>query len=450
MTTRTIDYLFGTDDLVSHENPCGSAIPPAPVSSCDLLTGDLLVGWAHNSRIGPFIGPTTNQITFIGRDPNNSKRLIAVRSALYGNHDWEIQDDTFTIQTNDITSFDCHQVGNLIHVITMEQTTGKRLYHLYSLTLREWTIKDKLIASTTTMSDGNGTHVSTAVDPSSGRIWCYYEVYSTYKRCALVYSDDSGDTWSSVEQVMDWTITYDRPPSRCIADDAGRLHLFAWGSNTAFGEYYVQTRQASGTLSAIAQFGTGSALHQVQIGGIGDYCTWFESEVFMMCITLRTLSGAHYVTFVASNDMTGTQNPTDFRDGDIGSTFNGLGGGSFEVGTPSASARHDGTILHFFSNSFANTVPTWTFHKSLVAPYAFASVTPAGNNDNNQMGPYFSINIPGQELAAGLVTVDGINYLISLRYYGNVPGLVFNLVREDQLPTSQSFTYELWAASCVA
>lgn len=456
-------YAFLFDGAGTPEPP-----PPepgvVPVTACGTLQGDLELRWSHNSRVGMFTNEVLGEFFYIGRDPNNAKRLIAVKTTDFG-ETWAIADDTFAAHTNDLASFDCHQVQadhvlyatlrNFVYVSMQEATTGRVSLGRFNCATSTWTFtSNEIVASVT------GTFMSCGVTvTSTGDIGVLYQtnnatpVSTSRQRCGYRYSSDGGTVWSSELQVGIWLADRNNLPGRPVADSAGRVQIFTGNRSLAvgWGEYWVQTIRADHTLSTETRWQLGSALHQIQSECcMGDYCTFESGGTTRIVYLCRMLFDAHYTLFESSDNLTADYQPTDVRDGDIGTTFNGLGGAGYEANYPQVSARVQGTNIHFMASHYSNTVPTYFYHKSAPPPYAPGDLSPSGDAD--QAGPIFSLSgsgIPGQEMAAQVIEVEGELYYVSLRNSSGAGfGLIFNFIRLDQLPTSSTETIDVWAAAC--
>jgi len=441
--------------------------PDIPLTACGTLQDDLNFRWAHNSRVGMFTTATDGEFFYIGADPNNAKRLICVKSTDFG-ETWALADDTFTAHTNDLASFDCHQVPSdhplfaslrdTVFIAMQEHTTGRVSLAKFDLSTSTWTFtSNQIVASITT-----GTFMSCGITvTSTGDIGVLYQTDSesfsaTFRnRCGYRYSTDgsTGTTWSAELQVGAWGVERSNVPGRPVSDSAGRVQIFVGNTSLAvsWGEYWVQTVRANHTLSTAVKWRGGSALSQIQsVCCMGDYTTFQSSGTTRIVYVCRMLFDARYTIFETSDNMIAPYQPLDVRDGLIGSTFNGLGGAGYEANYPQVSARVHGTDISFMGNRFSNTVPTYFYHKAAPPPYAPSDLSPSGNAD--QAGPIFSISgegIPGQEMAAQVIEVAGELYYVSLRDSAGAGfGLVFNFIRLDQLPTSSAQTIGVWGAAC--
>jgi hypothetical protein len=456
-------FTIQVEDSLGHFDSKSCSVTIMPVETCGAWE-DLVFSWAHNSRIGPYVGPTLGHIFFIGGNPDNLNQLRAVRSIQFGTFgSWAVVDDTFPSLTNEICSFDCHQNNwaddDLVYVTTQEAVTGRVAYHVFDRSASTWLITNVQVVSSVDIDTAAGAGcVGVTVLPNSD-IGILYDTNretvsaTLWARSGYRYSTDDGATWSAEIQVGPWGQARNGGPARPVSDNANRVQVFMGNADLAvfFGEYWVQTVRADHTLNTATLWAGGSGLHQIQIARMGDYCT-FESGGDTQIVFLgRMLQGAHYTLFESSDDMTAPYQPPDVRDGDIGTTFNGLGGGAYEAAYPQISARMTSdNVLHFMANAFSNSVPTYFYHKVAPSPYAPGDLTPSGDAD--QSGPIFSISgegIPGQEMAAAVVEIGGIEYYLSLRDSGTAGyGLIFNMIRTDQLPTSAAETISVWAGEC--
>lgn len=450
--TGTFTFTILVTDALGQTDSLSCQMIVYPISACGVLADTIELQWAHNSRVGPFAGSTDGEITFIGVDPNDAKALIAVQTTDYG-ETWAVVDDTFPTLTNDISSFDCHQVSDTIYVATQENSTGRVAYHEFDLATATWTSTDtQVVASVTNKLNG----CVSITYLSSGDLGLMYETNqenvsgTNYARAGYRYSTNGGSTWSSEVALGNVAEAINNNPGRVVADNAGRVQAFMGNADNTdfFGHYYVQSIRADHSLSTTTMWAGGSALAQIQsVFPMGDYCTYEVSGTTNIVYVCRMLFTGRYAIFESSDNMSGPTNPTDVRDGQIGSCFNGLGGSTYEASYPMISTRHDGTDLHFMVNSFSNSVPTWTYHKSAASPYEPGDLTPSGDAD--QAGPNFTTDIPAQELASTILTYGGTQYVATLRNSGNVGiGLVFNLIRLEDLPTDSGYTIEDWEADC--
>lgn len=463
----TFSFTVQVEDAVGHTDSLSCQVTILPLTVCGNAEGDLEIQWTHNARIGPFLGPTTGHVYFIGADPNDATKLLVIRSTEFGTTDsWEIVDDTFPSLTNDIASHDCHvnnwASDNLIYIATQENSTGRVAYHVFDLSTATWALTNQQVVSSVTL-DGGGTVGITVL--SNGDIGILYETDTenvsgtNYTRAGYRYSTDDGATWSSEIQLGPYGQALDGTPARPVSDSAGRVQAFMGNDNLAafFGEYWLQTVKADHTTNTANRWAGGSALNQIQLGRcMGDYCTFESGGVTQIVFLGRMLSTAKYTIFESSDDMTAPYQPPDVRDGSIGTTFLGLGGGTYEAAYPQVSARRtsDGTI-HLMASKFSNSVPTYFYHKELVSPYdPTTDMTPASGLDEDQSGPIFSDageGIPGQEMAAAVFEIGGVEYYVSLRDSGTAGfGLIYNMIRVDQLPTSEYETIAVWASTCAS
>jgi hypothetical protein len=456
--------LFYTRDSLYLTSPTTQPPEPpivVPPTACGTLSDDLNLKWAHNARIGVFTNETVGEFFYIGADPNDPARLIAVKTVDFG-ETWALAGDSFSAHTDELAGFDCHQVQpdhalysslrNYVFVSMQENSTGRVSYAKFDLENSLWAFTDREVVATL-----DTTHNCTGITiTSTGDIGIMYEasqetVGSPRVRNGYRYSDDDGLTWSAQLDIGSWGQSYSNRFGRPVSDNAGRVQIFMIGESTGFDEYMVQTILANHTLSAVTIWREGTGLSQIQsVGAMGDYCTFELAGTTQIVYTCRMLTTGRYTIFASSDSMTAPYQPPDVRDGVIGTTFNGLGGGTYEASYPQLSARFDGTNLHMMASSFSNSVPTYFYHKQADTPFAPGDFAPSGDAD--QSGPYFSVSsadIPGQEMAAQVIEVEGEQYYISLRDSGDSSlGLVFNFIKLDLLPTSVAETIEVWAAQC--
>jgi hypothetical protein len=431
---------------------------PVPDEACGALTGDIEFVWEHNSRVGPFMGTERGEIFFIGRDPNDEKRLVVAKTTNFG-EEWALVDDVFPVLTNNILSFDCHdkdtENGDLDYILVGTQEavgSGRVACHIFSKITSTWTLLDsQVVASAAIMAGGandNGGCVSMTV-LANGNFGCMYDTDpedvggTDYFRYGFRISTDSGATWSAEEQEEQAGIAWHFVCARAIADNDGRVQLGSGNSvSPGFGHYTFQTRRADGSYSVVTVTFEGGALSQVQQGRcIGDYCTWEEGGSTKIAVPGRTLEDARYAIFTSVDDMI----LEDVNQAVTGTTFMASGTALY----PQTAMSFAGGLLHIMGNKFDNSVPTWTWHKSIESPYM--TPTPSGAEED-QAGPIYSIlgeGIPEQELAAKVVEMDGETYFVTLRRSGTAGlGLVFNWIKTSLLPTSDAFTIGEWSEAC--
>lgn len=131
-------------------------VPGSPEPECcpivrrisALLPGDVDM-WSSNCRPGPFYLPSECEFTthFCGifRESVGLKRLQAWASDDMG-FTWVVTDASgFTDLPTTITSHDCYQVGNLIHVATKEATSGLVKYHIFNLETKTWDLYNESV-----------------------------------------------------------------------------------------------------------------------------------------------------------------------------------------------------------------------------------------------------------------------------------------------------------------
>lgn len=406
------------------------------------------VGWAHNSRIGPFYGSAPENVVIIGLDANRTK-LRAMFSDDYG-ESWAAVDDTYPVQATVFGSFDCHQIGNNIHVATQLTHTGsgKVAYSRFNMITREWDLQDVTVTASNTL-EGFG-HENTCVSitqRANGNIVIFYDkgpetVSATlYARGAYKESTDSGVTWGSAVNIGHTGQAINDVVGRVIADDVGRLHFFFGNTNSPFfGHLYVQSVLVNNSLTSVSQWFEGGALSQVQTGRyVGDYATWSEGGIFKMGIPLRLLENAYFAVFHSSDSMTA---PQTFGAVGSASTFLGTSGGMY----PQLVARWLNGTIYLMGNSFSNSVPTWLWVKSTTTPYT--TWAPSGFN-HNQAGPVFDMAIPGQDFAGNFIMLNNEPYYAMYLNSGNAGlGHIYNIEPISALPTSDAYTLSAWTVDC--
>lgn len=441
ITIRVTDDVGHFDEV----EDCTATI--LPVEACGSFAN---IDWAHNARVGPFLGPDVGTVLVIGRVPGDATSLFTWYSTQFGQAGSWLSVSGPTLGDN-ILSFDCHEHtdGDRIIVATQEAVgSGRVAYHCFSKVTKTWTVLDtEVVASVNIQGGGGGMQGGNVsiVERANGNIGIMYDADienvggSDKYRYAYRESDDEGVTWGAEMASGQAGSSTNYAAARVVAYSNGKLRFFSGNDNTPFfGHYYVQTLSALNTWGGITQWFEGGALSQVQQGRMaGDYCTFEDGGVTKVVIPLRTLDELRYAIFV---------------DSDTPSTHTGLGSTCF-IGTPDAlypqaSARFAGAAVHIMAATFAANVPTWDYHKQASSPYT--SYSPSGNAD--QAGPIFSIlgeGIPGQEHASIVATVGGVEYYIGLRDSATAGfGTIFNWIRLDQLPTSASETISVWGAEC--
>lgn len=454
----TFPFTIQVTDAVDHFDSKSCSVSILPVTTCGAFDLD----WTRNARIGIFLGPTQGEFFYIGADPDEPKRLLVMKSSQFGeNGSWARCDDVFPTLTNDIASHDCHENNwvddDLVYVATQEASTGRLAYHCFDLATSTWTLLNSQIISSADIPTSDGGCCGITVT-STGDIGVLYDtnredVSSTlYRRSGYRYSSDGGVTWSAEIQLGGMGEAINFGPARPVSDSEGRVQCFMGNSDNTdfFGHYYVQTITASHSLGTFTMWAGGSALSQIQSQGrMGDYCTFESGGVTQIVFVGRMTVTGRYTIFASSDNMTAPYQPADVRDGVLGTTFNGLGGSTYEAEYPQVSARMLGTTIHFMLNAFSNSTPTWLYHKTLASPYAPAGLTPSGDAD--QAGPVYDTFIPGQEMAAQIATIGGVDYWIGLRNSGvGGYGLIFDMIPLADLPTSASYTIDDFIADCLA
>lgn len=440
-------FTVQVTDAIGHTDTVSCSVLALPLSACGTFPQ---LRWAHNSRVGAFLGATAGTIYFIGMASSVATHLDVWRSTQFGKKDtWELVLSTPDLDDN-IISFDCHESGTDVGIGIQETYGSGRLsFSIFSKSSNTLTLSNQEIVASLNIVAGdandNGGCVSVTKRANGNWVVMYdtdIEVVSAANRFryGVRESSDAGVTWSAELQSGQAGNAVDYVCGRVVAYSNNELRLVSGNSDSPFfGRFMIQTVDTSNTFGGIVEYFTGGALSQVQQGRcVGDYAVWDESGTPKMLLPQRTLEVLRYAIFAASTTP-------DYNNALSDTCFIASG----TALCPQGSARLVGTNMHLMANSFDNSVPTFSYHKQSASP--FNSYSP-GTVNADQAGPIYSVlgeGIPKQEHSGIVTSWSGVEYYIGLRDSdGANLGMVFNCIRLDQLPTSASETISVWSVDC--